>query len=158
MAEKEVILTYEGLKKLEDELEQLRGPKRMAVKERIKAALSHGDITENSEYDEAKNEQAYIEGKIAQIEAMLKNARVIDEDDVSTEKVSIGSKVRLRDLDTKEESEFTIVGSTEANPAESKISNESPIGNALIGRKKGETVEVEVPDGILRFKILKIGK
>ncbi|NLH96988.1 MAG: transcription elongation factor GreA [Clostridiaceae bacterium] len=158
MAEKEVILTYEGLKKLEDELEQLRGPKRMAVKERIKAALSHGDITENSEYDEAKNEQAYIEGKIAQIEAMLKNARVIDEDDVSTEKVSIGSKVRLRDLDTKEESEFTIVGSTEANPAESKISNESPIGNALIGRKKGETVEVAVPDGILRFKILKIGK
>ena len=89
---------------------------------------------------------------------MLKNARVIDEDDVSTEKVSIGSKVRLRDLDTKEESEFTIVGSTEANPAESKISNESPIGNALIGRKKGETVEVAVPDGILRFKILKIGK
>ncbi len=158
MADKEVILTYDGLKKLEEELEQLRGPKRMAVKEKIKAALAHGDISENSEYDEAKNEQAYIEGKIAQIEAMLKNARVIDEDDVSTEKVSIGSKVRLRDLDTNEESEFTIVGSTEANPLESKISNESPIGSALIGRKKGETVEVMVPDGILKFKILKIGK
>jgi len=158
MAEKEVILTYEGLKKLEDELEQLRGPKRMAVKERIKAALSHGDITENSEYDEAKNEQAYIEGKIAQIEAMLKNARVIDEDDVSTEKVSIGSKVRLRDLDTNEESVFTIVGSTETDPSELKISNESPIGSAIMNRKKGETVEVSVPDGILRFKILKIGK
>jgi len=158
MADKEVILTYDGLKKLEEELEQLRGPKRMAVKEKIKAALAHGDISENSEYDEAKNEQAYIEGKIAQIEAMLKNARVIDEEDVSTEKVSIGSKVRLRDLDTNEESEFTIVGSTEANPLESKISNESPIGSALMGRKKGETVEVTVPDGILRFKILKIGK
>ncbi|HEY8350726.1 MAG TPA: transcription elongation factor GreA [Clostridia bacterium] len=158
MADKEVILTYDGLKKLEEELEQLRGPKRMAVKEKIKAALAHGDISENSEYDEAKNEQAYIEGKIAQIEAMLKNARVIDEEDVSTEKVSIGSKVRLRDLDTNEESEFTIVGSTEANPLESKISNESPIGSALMDRKKGETVEVTVPDGILRFKILKIGK
>jgi transcription elongation factor GreA len=158
MAGKEVILTYEGLKKLEEELEQLRGPKRMAIKERIKAALSHGDITENSEYDEAKNEQAYIEGKIAQIEAMLKNAVVIDEEDVSTEKVSIGSKVRLRDLDTNEENIFTIVGSTEANPAELKISNESPIGSALMGKKKGDVVEVTVPDGILRFKILKIGK
>ena len=136
MAGKEVILTYEGLKKLEEELEQLRGPKRMAIKERIKAALSHGDITENSEYDEAKNEQAYIEGKIAQIEAMLKNAVVIDEEDVSTEKVSIGSKVRLRDLDTNEENIFTIVGSTEANPAELKISNESPIGSALRGKRK----------------------
>lgn len=158
MAGKEVILTYEGLKKLEEELEQLRGPKRMAIKERIKAALSHGDITENSEYDEAKNEQAYIEGKIAQIEAMLKNAVVIDEEDVSTEKVSIGSKVRLRDLDTNEENIFTIVGSTEANPAELKISNKSPIGSALMGKKKGDVVEVTVPDGILRFKILKIGK
>lgn len=158
MAGKEVILTYEGLKKLEEELEQLRGPKRMAVKERIKAALSHGDITENSEYDEAKNEQAYIEGKIAKIEAMLKNARVIDEEDVSTEKVSIGSKVKLRDLDTNEENVFTIVGSTEANPAESKISNVSPIGSALIDKKKGDVIEVTVPDGILKFKILKIGK
>ncbi|NMA33344.1 MAG: transcription elongation factor GreA [Clostridiaceae bacterium] len=158
MAGKEVILTYEGLKKLEEELEQLRGPRRMAVKERIKAALAHGDITENSEYDEAKNEQAYIEGKIVQIESMLKNARVIDEEDVSTETVSIGSKVRLRDLDTKEESVFTIVGSTEANPSELKISNESPIGSAIMNRKKGETVEVSVPDGVLRFKILKIGK
>ena len=130
----------------------------MAVKERIKAALAHGDITENSEYDEAKNEQAYIEGKIVQIESMLKNARVIDEEDVSTETVSIGSKVRLRDLDTKEESVFTIVGSTEANPSELKISNESPIGSAIMNRKKGETVEVSVPDGVLRFKILKIGK
>ena len=158
MAGKEVILTYEGLKKLEEELEQLRGPRRMAVKERIKAALAHGDITENSEYDEAKNEQAYIEGKIVQIESMLKNARVIYEEDVSTETVSIGSKVRLRDLDTKEESVFTIVGSTEANPSELKISNESPIGSAIMNRKKGETVEVSVPDGVLRFKILKIGK
>ncbi len=158
MAGKEVILTYEGLKKLEKELEQLRGPKRMEIKERIKAALSHGDISENSEYDEAKNEQAYIEGRIAQLETMLKNARVIDEDDISTDKVTIGSKVCLLDLDSKEEDVYTIVGSTEANPVQMKISNESPVGSALMNKKKGNTVEVAVPDGVLRFKILKIEK
>jgi transcription elongation factor GreA len=158
MAGKEVILTYEGLKKLEEELEQLRGPKRMEIKERIKTALSFGDITENSEYDEAKNEQAYIEGRIAQLETMLKNARVIDEDDVSTDKVTIGSKVTLLDLDSKEEDVYTIVGSTEANPAQMKISNESPVGSALMNKKKGNTVEVMVPDGTLRFKIVKIEK
>jgi len=158
MAGKEVILTYEGLKKLEDELEQLRGPKRMEIKERIKMALSFGDIAENSEYDEAKNEQAYIEGRIAQLEAMLKNAKVIDEDDVSTDKVTIGSKVRLLDMEINEEAVYTIVGSTEADPAQYKISNESPVGNALMNRKCGDVIEVSVPDGTIKFKILKIEK
>jgi transcription elongation factor GreA len=158
MAGKEVILTYEGLKKLEEELELLRGPKRMEIKERIKVALSFGDISENSEYDEAKNEQAYVEGRIAQIETMLKHARVIDEEDVSTEKVTIGSKVRLLDMEYDEEIVYTIVGSTEADPSRFKISNESPVGSALMQKKKGNVVEVSVPDGILKFKILKIEK
>ncbi len=158
MAGKEVILTYEGLKKLEEELEQLRGPKRMEIKERIKVALSFGDISENSEYDEAKNEQAYVEGRIVQLETMLKNARVIDEDDVSTEKVTIGSKVRILDMEYNEEILYTIVGSTEADPSQFKISNESPVGSALMQKKKGSVVEVMVPDGVLKFKILKIEK
>ena len=158
MAGKEVILTYEGLKKLEEELELMRGPKRMEIKERIKVALSFGDISENSEYDEAKNEQAYVEGRIAQIETMLKHARVIDEEDVSTEKVTIGSKVRLLDMEFNEEIVYTIVGSTEADPSRFKISNESPVGSALMQKKKGNIVEVSVPDGVLKFKILKIEK
>ena len=158
MAGKEVILSYEGLKKLEEELEQLRGPKRMEIKERIKVALSFGDISENSEYDEAKNEQAYVEGKIVQLETMLKNARIIDEDDVSTDKVNIGSKVRLYDMEFNEEILYSIVGSTEADPSQFKISNESPVGNALMNKKKGDVVEVDVPDGILKFKIIKIEK
>lgn len=158
MAGKEVILTYEGLKKLEEELEQLRGPKRMEIKERIKVALSFGDISENSEYDEAKNEQAYVEGRIVQLETMLKNARVIDEDDVSTDKVTIGSKVRILDVEYNEEIVYTIVGSTEADPSQFKISNESPVGSALMQKKKGNVVEVMVPDGVLKFKILKIEK
>lgn len=158
MAGKEVILTYEGLKKLEDELELLRGPKRMEIKERIKSALSFGDITENSEYDEAKNEQAYVEGRIAQLETMLKNARVIDEEDVSTDKVTIGSKVKLLDMEFNEKISYTIVGSTEADPSHFKISNESPVGSALMQKEKGNIVEVVVPDGVLKFKILKIEK
>ncbi|NTV88991.1 MAG: transcription elongation factor GreA [Clostridiales bacterium] len=158
MTGKEVILTYEGLKKLEEELEVLRGAKRMEIKERIKVALSFGDISENSEYDEAKNEQAYVEGRIAQIETMLKHARVIDEDDVSTEKVTIGSKVKIQDMETKEEVIYTLVGSTEADPMNYKISNESPVGSALMQKKKGTIVDVIVPDGSVKFKILKIDK
>ena len=158
MTGKEVILTYEGLKKLEEELEFLRGAKRMEIKERIKQALSFGDISENSEYDEAKNEQAYIEGRIVQLENMLKHARVIDEDDVSTEKVTIGSKVKLLDMEYNEEVLYTIVGSTEADPSRFKISNESPVGSALMQKKKGSVVEVAVPDGVLKFKIIKIEK
>ncbi|HOV27551.1 MAG TPA: transcription elongation factor GreA [Pseudobacteroides sp.] len=158
MTSKEVVLTYEGLKKLEEELEYLKGTKRREIAERIKQALSFGDISENSEYDEAKNEQAHIEGRIVQIESMLKNAKVIDEDEVSTEVVSLGSKVRLLDVEFNEEVEYYIVGSTEADPSKFKISNESPVGSALIGKKIGETVDVAVPDGVIKFKILAINK
>lgn len=158
MTNKEVVLTYEGLKKLEEELDFLKGAKRREVAERIKQALSFGDISENSEYDEAKNEQALIEGRIAQVETMLKRARVIDEDEVSTEKVTIGSKVRLFDSEMNEEVEYMIVGSTEADPIKYKISNESPVGSALMGKKKGSLIEVSVPDGVIKFEILEIMK
>jgi transcription elongation factor GreA len=158
MSTKEVVLTYEGLKKLEDELEFLRGTKRKEVAERIKQALSFGDISENSEYDEAKNEQAQVEGRIVQLESMLKNAKVIDEDEVNTDSVSLGSKVKLLDMEFDEEIEYLIVGSTEANPLKSKISNESPVGSAIIGHKTGDIVEVQVPDGVIKFKVLEISK
>lgn len=157
MTIKEVVLTYEGLKNLEEELEYLKR-KRLEVAERIKQALSFGDISENSEYDEAKNEQAQVETRISQIETMLKHAKVIDEDEVNTEVVSLGSKVKLLDMELKEEVEYSIVGSTEANPSKFKISNESPVGKALMGKKKGSVVEVAVPDGVIKFKILKIYK
>lgn len=145
---KEVVLTYEGLQKLEQELENLKTVKRREVAERIKQALSFGDISENSEYDEAKNEQAYIEGRIFQLENMLKNAKVIDEEDIQTDVVSIGSKVKVLDMEFDEEVEYYIVGSTEADPSQYKISNESPVGKALIGGKIGDIVEVTVPDGL----------
>ncbi len=158
MSTKEVILTYEGLKKLEGELEYLKGAKRKEIAERIKQALSFGDISENSEYDEAKNDQAQNEGRIAQLEAMLKNAKVIDEDEVNTDKVSLGAHVRLFDIEFDEEVDYHIVGSTEADPSNFKISNESPVGAALIGHKVGDVVEVLVPDGVIKFKILQIHK
>jgi len=158
MTSKEVVLTYEGLKKLEAELEFLKGTKRREIAERIKQALSFGDISENSEYDEAKNEQAHIEGRIVQIESMLKHAKVIDEDEVSTEKVSLGSKVRLLDMEFDEEVEYYIVGSTEADALNFKISNESPVGSELIGKKVGDLVSVSVPDGTIQFKVLEIHK
>lgn len=158
MTNKEVVLTYEGLKKLEEELEVLKGVKRREIAERIKQALSFGDISENSEYDEAKNEQAHIEGRIVQLETMLKRAKVIDEDEVSTDSVSLGSKVRLLDMEFNEEVEYYIVGSTEADPSKFKISNESPVGSALMGKKKGNVVEVAVPDGTIKFKVIKIHK
>ncbi|HOQ36525.1 MAG TPA: transcription elongation factor GreA [Acetivibrio sp.] len=158
MQNKEVVLTYEGLQKLEQELENLKTVRRREVAERIKQALSFGDLSENSEYDEAKNEQAYVEGRIVQLENMLKNAKVIDEDEVKTDAVSIGSKVKVFDLEFDEEVEYHIVGSTEADPSKYKISYESPVGKALIGKKKGTMVEVEVPDGVIKFKILEINK
>ena len=158
MSAKEVVLTYEGLKKLEEELEFLRGTKRKEVAERIKQALSFGDISENSEYDEAKNEQAQVEGRIVQLESMLKHARLIDEDEVKTDAVSLGAKVKLFDVEFEEEVEYLIVGSTEANPLKSKISNESPVGAALMGHKVGDVVEVQVPDGSIKFKVLEISK
>jgi transcription elongation factor GreA len=158
MTGKEVVLTYEGLKKLEGELEYLKTVRRREVAERIKQALTFGDISENSEYDEAKNEQARVEGRIVQLEKMLKNARVIDESEVSTEQVSVGSKVRLLDMQSKEEVEYYLVGSTEADPSKFKISNESPVGKGLIDKKKGDVVEITVPDGVIEYKILEILK
>jgi transcription elongation factor GreA len=158
MAGKEIVLTYEGLRNLEKELEMLKSVKRREVAEKIRQALFFGDITENSEYDEAKNEQAYIESRIVKIESMLKNAVVIDEDDISTETVGLGCKVKLLDMELNEQVEYTIVGSTEADPGKARISNESPVGKAIMGRKCGDIVEVRVPDGILKFKILDITK
>ena len=155
---KEVVLKSEGLKKLEDELEYLRGQKRREIAERIKQALSFGDLSENSEYDEAKNEQAQVEVRIVQLEKILKNAKIIDENEVTTDVVSVGSIVRLFHMESKEEVEYFIVGSTEADPDNFKISNESPVGAALIGRKVGEVVEIEVPIGLVSYKILEIKK
>jgi len=158
MSKKEVLLTYEGLKKLEEELEFLKGERRKEIAERIKQALAFGDISENSEYDEAKNEQAQNESRIMQLETMLKNATIIDEDEVDTKVVNLGAKVKIRDIKTKEEYDYQIVGSTEADPASSRISNESPVGSALLGHKVGDTIDVEVPGGKIRYKIVNIYK
>ena len=153
---KEVILTPEGYEKLKAEIETLSTDKRREVADRIRVAREFGDISENAEYDDAKNEQAMLEHKIAQLEERLSNARVIHKRDVDLSVVSIGAKVRLRDVDAKETVEYTIVGSAEANPSELKLSNESPVGKAIIGKKKGETVEVSAPRGSLKYKILDI--
>ncbi|MDI6600260.1 MAG: transcription elongation factor GreA [Thermoanaerobacteraceae bacterium] len=157
-ANKTVVLTYEGLKKYEEELEYLKSVKRLEVAEKIKVARSYGDLSENSEYDEAKNEQAFIEGRIAQIEQMLRNAKVIDEDDVSIESANIGTTVRILDMESNEEDEYTLVSSAEADPMHNKISDESPIGKALFGKKVGDEVEVAIPDGTVRLRILEIKK
>lgn len=156
MSEKEVFLTVEGLEKLEEELDLLKAVKRREIAERIKVALDFGDISENSEYDQAKNEQAQLEERIAKLEMMLRNARVIDEDDISTDIVGIGSKVLVKDIEYNEEMEFTIVGSAEADPYEGRISNESPVGSALLGNKVKDIVDVMVPDGIIKYEILTI--
>ena len=153
---KEVILTPEGYKKLKEEISYLSTEKRREVAERIKTAREFGDIAENAEYDDAKNEQALLEHRIAQLEERILNARVITKKEISKDSVSIGSRVRLRDVDAKETIEYRIVGSAEANPSENKLSNESPVGKAIIGRKKGETVEVTAPRGTLKFKIMDI--
>jgi transcription elongation factor GreA len=153
---KEVILTPEGYEKLKAEIELLSTEKRREVADRIRTAREFGDITENAEYDDAKNEQAMLEHKIAQLEERLSNARVIDAGDVDLSVVSVGAKVKLRDVDAKRTDEYFIVGSAEANPAELKLSNESPVGKAIIGKKKGETVEVTTPRGSLKYKILDI--
>ena len=155
MAEKEVILTLEGLKKLEEELEHSKSVKRREVAGRIKQAIEFGDISENSEYDDAKNDQAFIEGRIITLEKMLRNARVIDKVE-GTEFVSLGAKVRLKDMDFGDEEEYFIVGSAEADPGTNKISNESPVGTAVLGEAKGTVVEVNVPEGLLHYQILSI--
>lgn len=156
MSDKEVLLTPDGLKKLEDELENLKSVKRREVAERIKIAIGYGDISENSEYEDAKNEQAFIEGRIITLEKMLRNARIINNDEIDLETVNIGSTVIVEDLEFGDTMEYTIVGTAESNPLQNKISNESPVGKAIIGKKKGTTVEVSVPAGIIQYKIVDI--
>ena len=153
---KKYVMTYEGVKKLEEELEYLKTVKRKEVTEKIKVALGYGDLSENSEYDEAKNEQAFTEGRILQIENMLKNASVVDESEIPAGTVAVGATVKVKDYDFDEVVEYTIVGSAEADPMNFKISNESPVGKALIGRKIGDIVEATVPDGVSKFEILDI--
>ncbi len=153
---KEVILTEEGYAKLKQEIEHLSTEKRREVAERIKHAREFGDISENSEYDDAKNEQAMLEHRIALLEERLAHARVIEAGEVPAGVVGIGTRVRLKDLDANETIEYTIVGSAEANPAQHRLSNESPVGKAILGRKKGETVEVTAPRGTLKFKIMDV--
>lgn len=158
MLNKEIILTHEGVAKLEEELNYLKTVRRREIAERIKQAIAFGDLSENSEYDEAKNEQAFIEGRIVALENMLRNVRVIDDEDITTDRVSIGSTVKILDIEFDEELEYTIVGSAEADPGQNKISNESPVGKALIGKQIGDIVDVNVPDGVIKFKILEINK
>ena len=154
---KEVILTSEGYKKLKDEIELLSNDKRREVAERIRVARQFGDIAENAEYDDAKNDQALLEHRIAVLEEKFANARVISKKDVAKDVVSVGSHVKLRDVSAKETVEYHIVGSAESNPSENKLSNESPVGKAILGKKKGETVEVQTPRGkALKYKILDI--
>jgi transcription elongation factor GreA len=156
MSDKEVLLTPDGLKRLEEELENLKSIKRREVAERIKVAIGYGDISENSEYEDAKNEQAFIEGRIITLEKMLRNARIINNDEIDLETVSIGSTVIVEDMEFGDSMQYTIVGTAESDPLNNKISNESPVGKAIIGKKKGTTVEVNVPAGIIQYKIVDI--
>ena len=156
MEEKKNILTYAGLKKLEDELHDLKVYKRKEVAGKIKEAREQGDLSENAEYDAAKDEQRDIEARIEEIEKILKNAEVVVEDEVDLGTISVGCKVKVYDVEYEEEIEFKIVGSTEATSLEGKISNEYPLGKALIGAKKGQTVKVEMPSGVMEYKVLEI--
>ncbi|MGI6070995.1 MAG: transcription elongation factor GreA [Blautia sp.] len=156
MEEKKNLLTYAGLKKLEDELHDLKVVKRKEVAQKIKEAREQGDLSENAEYDAAKDEQRDIEARIEEIEKILKNAEVVVEDEVDLDKISVGCKVKVHDYEFDEDIEFKIVGSTEANSLEGKISNESPVGKALIGAATGDVVKVEMPSGIMEYKVLEI--
>ena len=158
MEEKEILLTQEGYDNLEKELDYLKTEERAAIAERIRVALGFGDLSENSEYDEAKNAQATNETKIADLENKLRHARIIDESEIDTKTVQIGNKVKIKDLEFDEDLEYTIVGSTEVDLASNKISNESPIGAALLGAKKNQIVEANTPGGVAKFKILSITK
>ena len=154
--EKKTVLTSEGLKKLEDELEQLRTKTRKEVAEKLKVALSFGDLSENSEYDEAKNEQARVEARILQLETMLKNVTILDSNELTNEIIQIGSKVKIKDLEDGETLEYRIVGSMETNPDEGKISDESPVGKALIGHKIKDIVKIKIPAGVVQYEVLEI--
>ena len=158
MAIKEIKLTAEGLKNYENELDELKNVKRKEVSEKIKVSLSFGDLSENSEYDEAKNEQAKVEARIAELEAMLKVAKVISEEEMSADTVHLGSKVKVYDKEFDEEVTYLIVGTAEASPSDGKISDESPIGKALLGAKAGKTVHAETPGGVAELKVLEIIK
>ena len=158
MAQNETLLTYEGLKKLEEEVEYLKTVKRREIAERIKVALGFGDLSENSEYDEAKGAQAENENKILELENKLRHAKIIDESEIDTKTVQVGNTVKLFDMEFDEEVSYTIVGSTEVDLAQSKISNESPLGRALLGAKKNQIVDVQAPSGITKYKILSITK
>ena len=154
----ELLLTQEGYDNIVAEYDELVSVKRAEVAARIKEAISYGDISENAEYDSAKNEQAELEERIHELEEMLRKAKIVQEDDVKGDKVNIGLKVTVKDIDTGDKEVFSIVGATESDPFNGKISTESSVGKALIGRKKGETVAIEVPDGIINYKIMKIEK
>ena len=156
MSEKKVVLTQEGLKKLEAELHELKVVRRKDVAAKIKEARGQGDLSENAEYDAAKEEQAEIEARIGMVEKMLRNAEVIDEGDIDKDSISIGSKVKILDMEFNEEIEYLIVGSTEADPMGGRISNESPLGVALLKRNRGDTISVEAPDGLVSYQILDI--
>ena len=159
MTEKNVYeMTYEGIRKLEEELEKRKVENRTEIAERIKQALSFGDISENSEYDDAKNAQGENEARIIAIEGILKNSKLIDEDDISKTKVTIGAKIKIRDEETGEDNDYTLVSEKEANIFENKISTDSPIGNAIVGKKKGQVVEVKKPTCTMKYRIVKISK
>ena len=158
MEEKEVLVTQEGYDNLEKELEYLKTEKRTEIAERIKVALGFGDLSENSEYDEAKNAQASNEIKIAELENKIRYARIIDESEIDTKAVQVGNKVKILDMEYDEELEYTIVGSTEVDLSQNKISNESPIGSALLGAKKNQVIEAQTPAGVAKYKVLAIKK
>ncbi|HEY6102515.1 MAG TPA: transcription elongation factor GreA [bacterium] len=156
--DKQPILTPEGLRKLEEELELLKTVKRKEIAERIRASKEFGDISENAEYEDAKNEQAFVEGRILQLDAMLRTAKVIDNHSAPADQITVGSTVRVKDLSSGDQTAYTIVGSLEADPDQDRISNESPVGRALLGRRVGETVEVVVPAGKIRYSVMKISQ
>jgi len=158
MAEKQVLLTAEGLRAFEEELEYLKSVKRKEISHQIQVARSFGDLSENSEYDEAMNEQAQVEARIAELEAAIKHVKIIDEDNVGTEHVQIGAKVKVLDVEFDIAEEYQIVGSTEANPLKGCISDESPVGSALLGHSAGEDIYVEAPSGIIHYRILEISR
>ena len=158
MEDKEVLLTQEGYDKLEQELDELKTTKRAEIAERIKVALGYGDLSENSEYDEAKNAQAENEAKIAELENKIRYAKIINESEIDTKTVQVGNTVKLLDVEFNEEVCYTIVGSTEVDLAQNKISNESPIGAAVLGAKKNQTIEVQAPAGVVQYKVLSITK
>ncbi len=158
MADKEVILSAEGLRKLEEKLEYLKTVKRHEVAERIRKARQFGDINENSEYEDAKNEQSFIEGEILHLEKLLRNAKLVDDVTVDPDVVGLWSRVRIEDLETGETMEYTIVGSTESDPGEHRISDESPVGRSILGHRAGDQVEVQVPAGTLKYKIIEVSR